>query len=75
MPRRSIGFPLTLGSVLILLVIALAAGWLVLLMNDVGASRLNPGLTTLDWILLILGTAALISPIATEPRQIRIGLI
>ena len=57
MPRRSIGFPLTLGSVLILLVIALAVGWLVLLMSDVGASRLNPGLTSLDWVLLILGTA------------------
>ena len=57
MLRRSIGFPLTLGSVLILLVIALAVGWLVLLMSDVGASRLNPGLTTLDWVLLILGTA------------------
>jgi signal transduction histidine kinase len=56
-PRRSIGFPLTLGSVLILLVIALAVGWLVLLMSDVGASRLNPGLTSLDWVLLILGTA------------------
>ena len=55
--RRSIGFPLTLGSVLIVLVIALAVGWLVVLVNDVGASRLNPGLTSLDWVLLILGTA------------------
>ena len=40
MPRRSIGFPLTLGSVLILLVIALAAGsaWLTLSAQRAGGA-------------------------------------
>jgi signal transduction histidine kinase len=52
--RRSIGFPLTLGIVLALLVLTLAVGWQILVVSDV-----SPGareLTTLDWVLLILGT-------------------
>jgi signal transduction histidine kinase len=51
--RRSIGFPLVVGVVLLLLVLALAVGWQVLLVSDVRiASR---GLSGLDWVLLVLG--------------------
>jgi signal transduction histidine kinase len=52
--RRSIGFPLVIGVVLLLLVLALAVGWQILLVSDVRipASR---GLSGLDWLLLILG--------------------
>jgi len=51
--RRSIGFPLVVGVVLLLLVLALAVGWQVLLVSDVRiASR---GLAGLDWVLLVLG--------------------
>jgi len=52
--RRSIGFPLTLGIVLTLLVLALAVAWQVLVVSDV--RRVASGLTTLDWVLLIFGT-------------------
>jgi hypothetical protein len=51
--RRSIGFPLVVGIVLLLLVLALAVGWQILLVSDVRiASR---GLSSLDWVLLIAG--------------------
>jgi signal transduction histidine kinase len=51
--RRSIGFPLAVGVVLLLLVLALAVGWQVLLVSDVRvASR---GLSSLDWVLLVAG--------------------
>jgi signal transduction histidine kinase len=51
--RRSIGFPLAVGIVLTLLVVALAVGWQILLVTDVrGAAR---GLSTLDWVLLVAG--------------------
>jgi len=51
--RRSIGFPLAVGIVLLLLVLALAVGWQILLVSDVRiASR---GLSSLDWVLLIAG--------------------
>ena len=53
MARRSIGFPLALGVVLLLLLLALAVGWQVLLVSDVRlASR---GLSNLDWVLLVAG--------------------
>ena len=53
MARRSIGFPLAVGIVLLLLVLALAVGWQILLVSDVRiASR---GLSSLDWVLLIAG--------------------
>jgi signal transduction histidine kinase len=51
--RRSIGFPLAVGVVLLLLVLALAVGWQVLLVSDIRvASR---GLSSLDWVLLVAG--------------------
>jgi signal transduction histidine kinase len=45
--RRSIGFPLTLGIVLLVLVLALAVGWQLLVWER--------GLEDLDWIFLVLG--------------------
>jgi signal transduction histidine kinase len=52
-PRRSIGFPLTVGIVLVVLVLALAVGWQILVVSDArGVAR---GLTNLDWLLLVLG--------------------
>ncbi|MDH3212729.1 MAG: HAMP domain-containing histidine kinase [Myxococcales bacterium] len=52
--RRSIGFPLTLGIVLTLLVLSLAIGWQILVVSDV--RRVASGLTSIDWALLVLGT-------------------
>ncbi len=54
MQRRSIGFPLTLGIVLGLLVLALAVGWQILVVAD--ARPVAAGLSKLDWVLLVLGT-------------------
>jgi signal transduction histidine kinase len=51
--RRSIGFPLTLGVVLLVLVLALAVGWQVLVWSE--SDPLQRGLTDLDWVLLVLG--------------------
>jgi signal transduction histidine kinase len=61
MARRSIGAPLTMGIVLMVLLLALAVGWQVLVWNDLrtlseGLSTLPRGLPTLDWVLLVLGT-------------------
>jgi signal transduction histidine kinase len=47
MPRRSIGFPLSLGIVLLVLVIALFVGWQILVWER--------GLEELDWVFLVLG--------------------
>ena len=52
--RRSIGFPLTLGIVLTILVLTLAVGWQILVVGDV--RPVSDGLTSLDWTLLVLGT-------------------
>ena len=52
--RRSIGFPLTIGIVLTILVLSLAVGWQILLVSDV--RPVAAGLTKLDWTLLVLGT-------------------
>ncbi len=52
--RRSIGFPLTLGIVLTLLVLSLAVSWQILVVSDV--RRVASGLTRFDWALLVLGT-------------------
>jgi signal transduction histidine kinase len=52
-PRRSIGFPLTLGVVLLALVLTLAVGWQILLWNE--SDPLQRGLTDLDWVFLVLG--------------------
>ena len=53
MARRSIGFPLTLGIILLILVLVLAVGWQVLVWS--GAGSVERGLTNLDWIFLVLG--------------------
>jgi signal transduction histidine kinase len=52
--RRSIGMPLALGIVLAVLVFALAVGWQILVVGD--SRAVAPGLSTLDWVLLVLGT-------------------
>ena len=54
MARRSIGPPLTIGIILMLLLLALGVGWQVLVWS--GASPPDPGLATWEWVLLILGT-------------------
>ena len=53
MARRSIGTPLVIGIVTVLLLLALAAGWQVLVLGDFDP---RPGPRTLDWILLVLGS-------------------
>ena len=53
MERRSISTPLTLGIVMVLLLLLLAAGWQVLVLGDFEP---RPEPRTLDWLLLIFGT-------------------
>jgi len=53
--RRSIGLPLTLGIVLVGVAVALAVGWQILVVADL--RPVAAGLTTLHWLLLILGWA------------------
>ena len=53
MTRRSIGAPLVIGIVAVLLLLLLAAGWQVLVLGDFDP---RPGPRTLDWILLVLGS-------------------
>ncbi len=52
--RRSIGAPLTVGIVLVLLVLVLAVGWQVLVWS--GSSPSFEIGSTVEWLLLILGT-------------------
>ena len=52
--RRSIGIPLALGIVLAILLLALAVGWQILVVGE--PRPVAAGLSTLDWVLLILGT-------------------
>jgi signal transduction histidine kinase len=54
MARRSIGVPLTVGIVMLLLLLALAAGWQVLVWSD--RSPATGEVPTLDWVLLVLGS-------------------
>jgi len=51
--RRSIGTPLALGIALAILVVLLAIGWQILVLDD---PRLAVGLSTRDWVMLVLGT-------------------
>jgi signal transduction histidine kinase len=51
--RRSIGLPLGLGIALAVLVLGLAVGWQILVVVDPRPA--TPGLTTADWVLLVLG--------------------
>jgi len=52
--RRSIGFPLTIGVVLILLAVALLVAWQILVVGDL--RPLARGRETVYWLLLVLGT-------------------
>lgn len=52
--RRSIGFPLVLASLLTVLLLALAVGWQILVVGD--PRPVAAGLSTMDWVFLILGT-------------------
>jgi signal transduction histidine kinase len=62
LPRRSIGFRLALGIVLALLTAALAVGWQVLLVVD--WRPVAQGLTTLHWVLIVLGSSFFVMVIA-----------
>ena len=52
--RRSVGIPLALGIGLAILVLALAVGWQILVLDD--PRPLTEGLSTYSWLMLILGT-------------------
>jgi signal transduction histidine kinase len=52
--RRSIGLPLALGIVLAVVAGALAVGWQILVVGDL--QPVARGLTTLHWLLIILGS-------------------
>ncbi len=54
MPRRSIGGPLAIGIVSMVLVLALAVGWQVLVWRD--DSEVTAGLSTVDTLLFVLGS-------------------
>lgn len=55
--RRSIGLPLTIGIVLVVLALALAIGWNVLVVRGVGDVRqVAERLSGTHWVLLSLGT-------------------
>jgi signal transduction histidine kinase len=60
--RRSLGFPLALGSVLLVLVLALAVGWQVLVWS--GAREAAGGLAARGWALLVLGAVCFLLIIA-----------
>ena len=52
--RSPIRYPLVLAIVLAVLVLSLAVGWQILVVGD--SRSLAPGLTNLDWVLLVLGS-------------------
>lgn len=54
MPRRSIGGPLTIGIVSMVLVLALAVGWQILVWRDDSVPEV--GLSTFDTLLFVLGS-------------------
>lgn len=54
MPRRSIGTPLVIGIVSMVLVLALAIGWQILVWRD--DSSAGSGLSRLDAVLFVLGS-------------------
>jgi signal transduction histidine kinase len=55
--RRSIGLPLTIGIVLVVLAVALAIGWNVLVVRGVGGvEKVAERLSNTHWVLLSLGT-------------------
>ena len=54
MDRRSIGGPLTIGIISMVMVLALAVGWQILGWRD--DSQPTPGMSTLDSVLFVLGS-------------------
>jgi signal transduction histidine kinase len=54
MPRRSIGGPLVIGIISMVLVLALAIGWQILVWRD--DSQAGAGLSRLDAVLFVLGS-------------------
>jgi signal transduction histidine kinase len=60
--RRSLGFPLALGSVMLVLVLVLAVGWQVLVWS--GAREAAGGLAAKGWALLVLGAVCFLLVIA-----------
>ena len=62
MPRRSIRLPLALGIALACLTAALAVGWQVLLVGD--WRPVAQGLTTLHWVLIVLGSVFFVMVLA-----------
>jgi len=54
MPRRSIGGPLSIGIISIVLVVALAVGWQILVWRDATGER--AGFTLFDGVLFVLGS-------------------
>lgn len=54
MPRRSIGGPLAIGIITMVLVLALAVGWQILVWRDEGGTA--PGMSTLELVLFSMGT-------------------
>ena len=76
--RRSIGTPLALGIGLAILVVVLAIGWQILVLDD--PRPLAPELTTREWLYLVLGTlffalvlAGLIALSAWLVREMRVN--
>ena len=55
--RKPLQFPITLGVVLIVLVVALAVGWILLTSAGVSSERTGP----LYWTLLAIGTAGFVA--------------
>jgi signal transduction histidine kinase len=60
--RRSIGFPLTLGVILAVIALGLGVGWQILVVGDLGP--VTRGLTSLHWLLIILGSVFFVLIIA-----------
>jgi signal transduction histidine kinase len=52
--RRSVGIPLALGIALAILVLVLAVGWQILVLED--PRPIADGLSTRDWVMLVLGS-------------------
>lgn len=56
--RRSLGLPITLGVVMIVLIVAVIVGWVLLSIFGIGS---NPGSAPLFWTLLAVGTIVLVT--------------
>ena len=55
--RRSIGLPLTIGIVLVLLALTLAVGWSILVVRGIGdVQQVAERLSNTHWVLLSLGS-------------------